>query len=226
MQALGHLGGDRQYLQKAPMHDLLCHALGKLQRDQHLSWQRQLGKAGRFACDIVMAPLYLRNVTHVGAGVRAWGRPRIENFGTMTIGAKTLIRSVNVPVELCTGDGATLRIGRNCSINYGVSVGATGSITIGDRVRIGPYTMIVDTDFHDVHRRNVRPPARPVVLEDDVWIGAKACIMPGVRVGRGSIVGTAAVVTKDVPPYTIVGGIPAKALRTLDADQFVPEVMS
>jgi acetyltransferase-like isoleucine patch superfamily enzyme len=207
------------------MYDLLRHALKKLQRDQHLSWQRQLGKAGRFGLDMVLAPIYLRGVTQVGAGVRAWGKPRIENFGTMYIGTKTLIRSVNVPVELCTGDGATLRIGRHCSINYGVSVGATGSITIGDRVRIGPYTMIVDTDFHDVHRRDVRPPPRPVVIEDDVWIGAKACIMPGVRIGRGSIVGTAAVVTKDVAPFTIVGGIPAKPLRTLDAKMFVPEVM-
>jgi acetyltransferase-like isoleucine patch superfamily enzyme len=205
------------------MYDIIRHALAKLQRDQNLPLRRRVGKAARFGLDLVLAPLYLHGATSVGRGVRTWGRPRIENFGVMHIGQKTLIRSVNVPVELCTGDNAQLVIGRNCSINYGVSIGATGSITVGDRVRIGPYTMIVDTDFHDPLKRDVRPKPRPVVLEDDVWIGAKASIMPGVRIGRGSIVGTGSVVTKDVPPFTVVGGVPAKTLRVLDPNQFVPE---
>lgn len=205
------------------MYDTLRHAWLKLQRDSHLSVSRRLGKAARFGLDIALAPLYLRAAQSVGSGVRTWGRPRVENFGSMSIGAKTLIRSVNVPVELCTGDGAVLTIGRACSINYGVSLGATGSITLGDRVRLGPYVMVVDTDFHDPLQRHVRPPPRPVVLEDDVWVGAKACIMPGVKIGRGSIVGTGAVVTRDVPPFTVVGGVPAKVIRTLDASKFVPE---
>ncbi len=205
------------------MYDIIRHALAKLQRDSHLSLRRRLGKVVRFATDVAYAPVYLCAATSVGPGVRTWGKPRVENFGALHIGAKTLIRSVNVPVELAVGDGATLRIGRNCSLNYGVSIGATGSITLGDRVRVGPYVMIVDTDFHDPLKRDVRPPPRPVVLEDDVWVGAKACIMPGVRVGRGSIIGTAAVVTRDVPPFTVVGGVPAKPIRTLDPSQFVPE---
>lgn len=205
------------------MYAIIRHAWSKLQRDSHLSVRRRLGKAARFGLDVALAPLYLRHATQVGAGVRVWGKPRIENFGALRIGARTLIRSVNVPVELCTGDGATLTIGSQCSINYGVSIGATGSITLGDRVRIGPYVMIVDTDFHDPLKRDVRPPPRPVVLEDDVWVGAKASIMPGVTIGRGSIVGAHALVTKDVPPFTVVGGVPAKALRTLDEKLFVPE---
>lgn len=205
------------------MYDMLRHAFGKLQRDENLPWRRRLGKAARYTLDLASTPLYLRAATSVGPGVRCWGRPRIENFGSLHIGGKTLLRSVNVAVELCTGDGATLRIGRNCSLNYGVSIGATGSITLGDRVRVGPYTMIVDTDFHDPLRRNVRPPPRAVVIEDDVWLGAKVSVMPGVRIGRGSIVGTGAVVTRDVPPFTVVGGVPARELRKLDASQFVPE---
>lgn len=205
------------------MYDIVRHAWQKLQRDSHLSVRRRMGKVARFGLDLVMAPIFLHGATSVGRGVRVWGRPRIENYGAMHIGAKTLLRSVNVPVELCTADNATLRIGRNCSINYGVSIGATGSITLGDRVRIGPYTMIVDTDFHDPLKRDVRPPPRPVVLEDDVWVGAKASIMPGVRIGRGSIVGTGSVVTRDVPPFTVVGGVPARIIRNLDPQHFVPE---
>jgi len=54
----------------------------------------------------------------------------------------------------------------------------------------------------------------PIVIEDDVWIGANATILKGVRISRGSIVGSGAVVTKDVPPYSIVGGNPAKIIRS------------
>jgi acetyltransferase-like isoleucine patch superfamily enzyme len=62
-----------------------------------------------------------------------------------------------------------------------------------------------------------------VVIEDDVWIGAKASILPGVRIGRGAIVGTGAVVNKDVPPFTVVAGVPAKIVKELDPAKFVAE---
>jgi acetyltransferase-like isoleucine patch superfamily enzyme len=65
--------------------------------------------------------------------------------------------------------------------------------------------------------------SRPVVIEDDAWIGMNAVILPGVRVGKASIVGTGSVVTKDVPDYTVVGGIPARVLRQLDAAKCVAD---
>jgi acetyltransferase-like isoleucine patch superfamily enzyme len=63
--------------------------------------------------------------------------------------------------------------------------------------------------------------ARSVLIEEDVWLGAKASVLPGVRIGRGAVVGTGAVVTRDVPPLTVVTGVPARAVRTLDRDLFV-----
>ena len=63
----------------------------------------------------------------------------------------------------------------------------------------------------------------PVVLEDDAWIGMHAVILPGVHIGKASIVGAGSVVTKDVPDFTVVGGIPAKVLRQLDPSKFVPD---
>lgn len=64
----------------------------------------------------------------------------------------------------------------------------------------------------------------PVVIEDNVWIGEHACIMPGTTIGKGSIVGANAVVTKDVPPYSLVGGVPAKLIKTLATDEFAPSI--
>lgn len=195
----------------------------KLNRDKNLSYKRLIQKGSRYLQELAMAPIYLRSVTHIGKGVRALGKPRIENLGRMTLGDGTLVRSINVPVELCTEEGAELIVGKDVRLNYGTSIGATGKITIGDRVRVGPYSMIVDNDFHDIYNRNIRPKPRPVVIEDDVWLGAKVAILPGVTIGRGSIVGTGAVVNKDVPPFSIVAGVPAKVIKTLDPKRFVAE---
>lgn len=178
-------------------------------------------KSARYALELATAPWYLQGVNEVSAGVRTLGRPRIDNQGFIHLGANVLLRSVNVPVELGVGPGARLVIGDDCSINYGVSIGVMREVRLGRRCRLGPYSMVIDSDFHDVYDRSKRPEPKPVTLEDDVWVGAKASIMPGVTVGRGSIVGTGAVVTQDVPPWTVVGGVPAKVLRSLDPEKFV-----
>ena len=193
----------------------------RLVRDQGLPLPMLARKGLRYAREVLAAPLYLRAVDRLGSNVRTNGRPRIENFGRMTIGSGTLLRSVNVPVELATGVGGVLEIGENVRLNYGVSIGAMKSIRIGDRVRIGPYVMLIDTEFHDAYDREKMPPPRPIVIEDDVWIAAKAAVMPGVTIGRGSIVGTSSVVTADVPAFSVVAGIPARVVRRLDPDRFV-----
>ena len=193
----------------------------KVARDQGQGLTQVLRKGLRYAAELATAPLYLRGVDELGAGVRTLGRPRIDNQGTLRIGAGTLLRSVNVPVELAVGPGAILDIGEGCSINYGVSVGAMKSVRIGNRVRIGPYAMIIDTEFHGVYDRSTMPEPRPIVLEDDVWVGAKSSILPGVTIGRGSIIGVGSVVGADVPPFTVMVGVPARPVKKLDPEQFV-----
>ncbi|MCU0696084.1 MAG: acyltransferase [Myxococcaceae bacterium] len=178
-------------------------------------------RAVRYSYELAGAQLWLRSVDVLGRGVRAFGRPRIDNQGRITIGRNSLLRSILVPVELACGEGALLEIGEDCFINYGVSVGCTRHVAIGDRCRIGPYTMIIDTPFHDVYDRLKRPPGQDTIIEDDVWLGAKVNVMPGVRIGRGSIVGTGAVVTKDVPPFSVAAGVPAKVIDQLDPSKFV-----
>ncbi len=205
------------------MFESLGNAWKKLSRDVKAgrSPAELVSTSTRYVVELASARLYLSAVNEVGAGVRTLERPRIDNQGWMGIGHHTLLRSVNVPVELATTAGARLTIGADCSINYGVSIGCTELIRIGERCRLGPYVMIVDSAFHELLDRAKRPASQPVVIEDDVWIGAKASIMPGVTIGRGSVVGTAAVVTKDVPPFSVVAGVPARIVKTLDPAKFV-----
>lgn len=196
-------------------------ALSKLRRDRGQSLRVLIDKSVDYAVSTVTAPLFLWGATHVGARVRTQGgRPRIVNYGVLTIGDDVRITSHVTPVELAVGEGAELHIGAGSQINYGVSVGATRSVHIGARVRLGPYSRIVDSDFHDAYDREKPATPKPVVIEDDVWLGMNAVVLPGVRIGRRSIVGTGAVVTADVPPFTVVGGVPARVLRTLDPSRF------
>ena len=199
-----------------PMAEPLANARDKFLRDSHLPWSVLARKSFRYALGLLTARIYLRGVTARGKGARTIGRPRIDNLGVMRIGDHVMIRSVNVPVELCTGPAGTLEIGNQVHFNYGTSIGAMGRIVIGDRVRFGPYAMVIDTEFHDAYDRERMPEPRPVVIEEDAWIGAKASILPGVRVGRGAIVGVSSVVTADVPPASVVVGVPARAVRALD----------
>src|SRR5262249_4581872 len=105
-----------------PVRELLQQVRARIERDRKLGWSELIRKGLRFARETASAPLYLRGVTTRGAGVRTLGRPRVENLGRMHIGEGTLLRSVNVPVELATGPDGLLEIGREVRLNYGVSV--------------------------------------------------------------------------------------------------------
>lgn len=193
----------------------------KARRDASKGWVHLTRNGGRYAWELITAPIFLAGVTERGPGVRTLGRPRIDNRGRLVIGGHTLLRSVNVPVELAVGVGASLELGEDVVLNYGVSIGAMGRVRLGNRVRMGPYAMIIDTEFHAVYDRAKRPEPRPVVVEDDVWIGAKASVLPGVTIGRGSIIGVGSVVAADVPPFTVAVGVPARPTRKLDPALFV-----
>lgn len=112
-------------------------------------------------------------------------------------------------------------IGNNSGINIGTILAANknekGSITIGNNVIIGPYC-ILHSGNHNYQNRNV--PIRdqghtfqPIVIEDDVWLGSRVTILAGVKIGKGSVIGAGAVVTKDTDPYGIYAGIPAEKIK-------------
>ena len=165
------------------------------------------------------------------------------------IGDSALIRSVapsgNVRVgEFTYLDGeivlltpeARCTFGRYCFLGAESRLWTQRSITIGDFVLIAPRVDIFDNDSHpldaavrredaiDQFERKVpmrydRVACEEVVIEDDVWIGTKSTIMKGVRIGKGAVIAAASVVTRDVPPYTLVGGNPAREIRRLNTPQ-------
>jgi acetyltransferase-like isoleucine patch superfamily enzyme len=159
----------------------------------------------------------LRKADEVGDRVRLRGRPAVTNRGRMVIGRRVQLVSTIATLELVSDAGGLLEIGEATLVNFGCSLVATDLVRIGADCHIGPYTMMLDNDFHRVEpeRRLERPPSRPIIVEDNVWIGARSILMSGVTIGRDSCVGAGSVVTGDVPPRTLVAGVPARTIREL-----------
>lgn len=104
-----------------------------------------------------------------------------------------------------------LKIGRNSVVNQNVRLDNRGGITIGDNVSISADAVILTAD-HDLQSPDFAGRNRSVTIEDYVFVGTRAMVLPGVRLGRGSAVAAGAVVTKDVAPLAIVAGVPAKVI--------------
>lgn len=115
-----------------------------------------------------------------------------------------------------TDCGKNLKIGKRVFINSGCRFQDQGGITIGDGCLIGHNCVLatLNHDFDPINRANIHP--APIILGKNVWIGANVTIVGGVTVGDGAIIAAGAVVTKNVLPNTIVGGVPAKIIRSID----------
>jgi len=122
---------------------------------------------------------------------------------------------VNIERLAYFGDGSQIEVGDNSGL--GVNCVITNA-RIGKNVMMGPDVMYVQYN-HKFDRRDIpmifqgSGEAKPLVIEDDAWIGARAIILPGVTIRRGAIVGAGSVVTHDVPEYAVVGGNPARIIR-------------
>ena len=125
--------------------------------------------------------------------------------------------SVRLRMPLVVYHPESLSIGDRVDIGEFVVLRASGGLEIGNRVLIAAHAVLTTRGHPAEPPRYGRVVDGPVVIEDDVWIGAGAIVLPGVTVGRGSIVAAGAVVTRSVPPGTLVAGIPAEPIRTIDA---------
>lgn len=116
-----------------------------------------------------------------------------------------------------------IQIGRDSLIGEYTVIRGQGGVVIGDRVYTSPFSQIIAVNhvFADPTRPFVEQgiTAEGIVIEDDVWIGAGAIVTDGVRVGKGAVVAAGAVVTADVPAHTVVGGVPARVIKTISAEE-------
>jgi acetyltransferase-like isoleucine patch superfamily enzyme len=185
---------------------------------------------GRFVVDwmrraLIAEPLFKARCTRYGRDVHTgifvhW----MYGEGELTVGDGSRVdgRS-SFSFASRFSDRPRLAIGRRTYVGHACSFAVARSITIGDDVYIAAGCSFLDSPGHplDPTRRLAKLPpdedqVRPVVVGDNVWIGTDVMIMPGVTVGEGSVVAARSVVTKDVPPYSLVAGVPARVVRALD----------
>lgn len=170
-----------------------------------------------------------RQGVEFGPGLVLMGRPRIERIrGRIVLGAHVTLRShdhgyhtaMYHPTRLMVdaSPDALIEVGDGTRLN-GVSIHATRLIRIGRNCLIAANVSLLDSDGHGVSvadRGKANPVSEPVLIDDDVWIGANAIVLKGVHIGRGAIVAAGSVVTRDVAPMTLVGGNPARVIKALD----------
>lgn len=130
-------------------------------------------------------------------------------------------KNVNIEKGADFGTGSGIFLGNNSGL--GINCKVRGPLVIGNNVMMGPDVLIF-TSNHETKRTDIPmnkqgfSRLKQVTICDDVWIGARVIILPGVTIGEGSIIGAGAVVTKNIPPYSIAGGIPAKVLKSRNTD--------
>ena len=160
--------------------------------------------------------------------VKGWPLLEIDDAAVVRIGNNVTLNSSNrsyhinmhSPAKLYVeGQGTEIIIGDDTRI-HGTCLHACERIEIGKKCLIAANTQIFDCSGHDLsfenveNRLNTKGRTKPVIIEDSVWIGANCIVLPGVRIGRGSVIAAGSVVTKDVPPLCLAAGNPATVVRS------------
>ncbi len=132
----------------------------------------------------------------------------------VTIGKHAIIRPSNIYGGAI---GAGLKVGDHSNIGPFAYIGCSGFISIGNNVMISPRVSIYAEnhvfDNPEILMKEQGVTQAPVIIEDDCWIAANSIILAGVTIGRGSVIAAGSVVTKDIPPYSVAAGVPAKVIK-------------
>ena len=200
MKEMSNREGIRNNLKGSPRLKKFLDNLIMNQRDARPRWYIRL-----------LAPFY----QHRGRGSKIYCSVRMDTppYRQFSLGKRSVVESFccinNAVGDVLIGDNT--RIGIHCTV--------IGPVTIGSHVNLaqGITVTALNHNFEDTTKRidEQGVSTRPVVIGDDVWIGANAVILPGVTIGHHSVVAAGAVVTKDVPSNTVVGGVPAKVIKLI-----------
>jgi serine acetyltransferase len=213
----------------------LLYRAAKGARRAHLPHSRLLGSALLYSRDAGLAVLnvlknliyeqMLRSRCQVGADVRLDGdMPAVWGDGEVVIGDRVTISNHNTwLVGLKVYADARLEIGDDTILGYLNLFSVAKSVRIGKHCLFAGEIKVLDNNSHplDFERRRMGMPLQPtdvapVVIEDDVWIGTNCTILKGVTIGRGAVIAAGAVVTRSVPPFTVVAGNPARIVKHIE----------
>lgn len=160
------------------------------------------------------ARYYLSSVSRLGIRPRLYGRCAVEGGENIEIGDRLHMIGRTVRCELSTHHGGRLLIGEKVFINYGTNISAHQLVQIGAGCAIGQYAIMMDCDFHTPGLADEgHGTPKPIVLEENVWLGARVVVLKGVTIGSGTVVAAGSVVNKSLPPRVIAGGVPARVIR-------------
>lgn len=160
----------------------------------------------------------------IGKGCKFMGKAHFErlqnaeisigNNCTFNSTATSNLSGLYTPCIISTAKkGAKITIGDNCGFS-GTRIRCGTSITLGNNVRCGANTYIADTDAHSDDYRAGKD--RPVIIEDNVWLGLNVVVLKGVRIGKNSLIGANSLVTKDIPANVIAVGNPCRVIKQLE----------
>ncbi|MGD8779516.1 MAG: DapH/DapD/GlmU-related protein [Ignavibacteria bacterium] len=179
-----------------------------------------------FSSTYMKLDLMLRGVVFVPR-IKFFGRAKFvkASLAKISIGSNCSFRSsstsnligINRPCIISsTGKGSMLSIGNNCGFS-GTVIGCFQAITIGNNVRCGANTLVTDSDWHLSDSRVSLP--KPVIIEDNVWLGVNVIVMKGVTIGKNSVIGAGSVVVKSIPANVVAAGNPCKVIKEINENK-------
>ena len=154
----------------------------------------------------------LRDATHVGLRPTLAGQPSLINQGTMELGDDFFLSARPAPSHLAAAENARIVIGNRVRIAYGAAISARSEVAIGDDVEIGPFSVIMDSDYHVVGDRSAVDEPLPVRIEARARLGARVTVLRGSVIGAGAVVLDGSVVSGKVAPGAVVSGVPARVV--------------
>lgn len=156
------------------------------------------------------ARLALRGCDHVGRDLVLDGVPYVHNMGVISLGDAVRVRSSPVVSHLVSGPEGRLVVGDRVRIGHGAAIAAHREVTIGEGAELGPFVMIMDTDFHEAGKHESAGGATPIHIGAGARLGSRVTVLRGSTIGPGAIVAAGSVVKGDVPAGARVSGVPAR----------------